>query len=301
MLEYTHKDNRKENTYKYSPFRNVGPQQPYEEMDYNERRQEDNRRKLEGQIFHTKQGYDIEIVDYMTVHNVIVRFLCDGYLKLTTMNTIRKGLVWYPFERNKFGGYAGDGPYNQGNSKKANSIWYNMLQRTNPESWSQIKYSRYKNTIICPDWYNFQNFAVWYYWQLSFLNPDIDRYEYQIDKDILQWGLEQKVYGPNTCLLIPRKLNAALEFKEIKRIYNLPKGVDYYGPNRYCARCSFGSENSNGIYLGTFKSAEEAFQVYKKEKETYLRNLVDQYLLEGAILPKTRDAIYNIDIKPYGI
>lgn len=286
--------------YRYSPFRNIGPQPSYEEMDYNEKRRADNRTKLEGQIFHTKQGYDIKIVDYMDVHNVIVQFVCDGFLKLTSMSAIRKGLVWYPFERNKYGGYAGNGIYNQGNSKQVNSIWFNMLQRATPEFWADERFKKYTGTKICAEWYNFQNFAEWYYWYRSFLNPS-DEYKYQIDKDTLQWGLPEKIYSPYTCTIIPKTLNAALECMDRDRGNSLPKGVDYLGPNRYSARCSYGTAKTNGIYLGTFKTPEEAFQVYKKEKENYLRQLADKYLLERAIVPCVRDAIYNIDIKPYGV
>lgn len=302
-INYYTKDayEKRDSVYKYSPFRNLGPQKSYNKMNYNERRLYDNRIKYEGQIIHSAQGYDYEIVDYMNWHNVMVRFICDGYCKFADMNTVRKGLVLYPFKPNKFGGVIGVGYYNQGNSKNINSVWFKILERATPEFWSIPRFKKYEGTTVCPEWFNFQNFAFWYDCYISRLNLDIKKYNYQIDKDILQWGVKNKIYSPQTCCLVPKTLNASLECLDKERNINLPKGVDYLGPNRYSVRCSYGTTASNGKYLGTFETPEEAFQVYKREKEGYLKSLANKYYLEGAILKNVRDAVCNIEIKPYGI
>jgi hypothetical protein len=288
----------------YSPFRNIGVQKPIKTAnDYN---REKCRKEYEGKIYHTVQGYDIEIVDYMSVHNVIVRFVHDGYMKFTGMSSIKKGLVAYPFHPNKYGGYPGVGYYTQTNSKIINSKWFNMLERANSEEFSNnSRYRLYKKVTVCNEWLNFQNFAFWYDCYLSGLNQD-PSLNYQIDKDIFQFGQEYKIYSPQTCCLIPKVINAAIESLQRERKdenSHLPKGVTPHkqakGKIRYSARCSYGEDN-NGVYIGIYDTPEEAFAIYKREKEKYIRELADYYLSIGSIYPNVHDALYKIDIKPFG-
>ena len=120
----------------------------------------------------------------------------------------------YPFKRNKFGGYVGMGPYNTNEFDWLYRIWYNMLIRGNDSDYF-AKYhncTAYKDTIICDAWLNYNVFAEWYLNQLRFLNPSI---AYDIDKDFLYpiyryQTNDKKFYSPDTCLLIPHAINAAL-------------------------------------------------------------------------------------------
>lgn len=291
--------------YKYSPFRNIGPQQLYETLHPNDKLREDCRRKYEGQIYQTNQGYQIQIIDYMDAYNVIVRFLHDGFIKRARMSNIKTGLVDYPYKPNKYGAVFGVGPYSASNSRKIHSIWFGMLSRCYDEKYKIRRYRMYDNSTVCKEWFNFQNFAFWYYNYLSHLNPD-PSLNYQIDKDILQQGIINKVYSSSTCCIVPRPINSAFEcMNEIRseEYQNLPKGVDLHiqskGKMRYIARCSFGA-GRNGVYLGIYDTPEEAFLAHKIAKERYIHELADKYFSINAITKQVYDALYSIDIKPFG-
>jgi hypothetical protein len=43
----------------------------------------------------------------------------------------------------------------------------------------------------------------------------------------------------------------------------------------------------------------QAFYKYKELKTVYMRQVADEFLANGQILPHVRDAVYAIDIKPF--
>lgn len=291
--------------YKYSPFRNIGPQQPYDSLSRNDKNSEDCRKRYENQIYVTNQGYKIKIIDYMDARNVLVQFVHDGFIKNAFMSAIKRGAVDYPFHKNKYGAYFGIGPYNTVQYKYVHSAWGKMFERCFGENYKVNKYRMYNYVTISQDWYNFQIFADWYIHYRNQLNPD-PSLNYQIDKDILQQGIINKVYSSSTCCIVPRPINSAFECMNVIRseqYQNLPKGVDLHiqakGKMKYTARCSYG-EGQNGVYLGIFNTPEEAFLVYKKEKERYIHGLADKYFSINAITKQVYDALYSIDIKPFG-
>ena len=55
----------------------------------------------------------------------------------------------------------------------------------------------YKNTTVCIEWCNFQNFAQWF--EKNYID------DWALDKDILVKG--NKVYSPETCCFVPREIN----------------------------------------------------------------------------------------------
>lgn len=179
---------------------------------------EDFSLKYNGTVWQTNEGYYVQIMNYVGTSDVKIRFLnVTPACHLTvTMQNLRKGQIKYPFKRNKFGGYVGMGPYNTNEFSWLYQIWYNMLMRTNGTEY-YIKYhgcytDAYNNAEICDAWLNYNVFADWYLNQLRFLNPNIS---YDIDKDFLypiyKYQTDgKKLYSPDTCLLIPHAINAAL-------------------------------------------------------------------------------------------
>jgi hypothetical protein len=153
-----------------------------------------------------------------------------------------------------------------------------------------------KNISVCEEWYCYQNFAAWYYGYLNTLNND-PNIHYEIDKDILQWNKDVKIYSPATCALIPHELNTSIINSSTDK--GLPVGVELYTdtiPNKY--KASFNCKGKK-IYLGLYATPEEAFEVYKEAKKKYLIELADYYYSINAIHIEIRDAIYNLELKPY--
>ena len=105
-----------------------------------------------------------------------------------------------------------------------------------------------------------------------------------IDKDILVKG--NKVYGPDTCVLVPAEINAALNVRKRNR-GNLPAGV-HLRKGKYDA--SIGKYGKK-VHLGRFENPYDAFLAYKEAKEIYLKELADKY--KDEIDPRVYEALYN--------
>lgn len=96
-----------------------------------------------------------------------------------------------------------------------------------------------------------------------------------IDKDILV--KDNKIYAPQTCLLVPKTLNLIF-INSRSRKNNLPTGVSIIRKGHrfkyqvFLSTCADKStEHNPSMYLGLFNCADEAFLVYKKAKEQYIK------------------------------
>lgn len=243
--------------------------------------------------FVTNEGYFVVIKEYRDKYHVLVEFLCSGWQTVVPMNIIKTGAIKYPYHPNRFGFYFGEGSYTKRQHAKIYAAWSDMSIRTqDPEVQKKSKNWQYIGVKIDYRWYNYQNFAAWMDNYLQSLNPELYN-DYQIDKDILQWGIEPKIYGPDTCCLVPSIINGALAMQNCGA---LPLGVNNNGFHYSSGMTKFGKE----VYLGTYKTPEEAFLVYKEAKESYIRELADYYYSINAIHKEIRDILYRIDIQPDG-
>ena len=84
----------------------------------------------------------------------------------------------------------------------------------------------------------------------------------ELDKDLLVPG--NRLYSPETCIFISKKLNNLLGKKHKT---DLPQGVTRYSKAKYQAIL-------NGIKLGSYLTIEEASAVYKEAKLEYLYSIV---------------------------
>ena len=217
---------------------------------------------------------------------------------------IREHIQYGNFKRGGFGsafqpricgvGFIGEGKYvsknPDGSHTDAYRKWHDMLGRVYRKKELE-KRPLYKATTVCEEWFNFQNFAKWYYENLI----DIDE-EVHIDKDIISG--EQKIYSPETCCLVPRKINMLFVREKKKTEDNklLPVGVSLQKKciSKYMAGVSI---NGKRIHRCGFDSPEEAFLWYKEEKEKHIKDVANEY---KDILPKrTYEALMNYEVKPY--
>lgn len=244
----------------------------------------------EGQVNKTNEGYIIQIIEYISSENITIKFLYNGLVKKTTIQHFKLGQVSNPYHPNQFGAYIGIGEYDYINNKELFNIWTSMFQRTN-----NISNNAYKNIIICKEWYCFQNYAKWYYSNISKLNKE---FEYEIDKDIKQIGKSPKIYSQYTCTLVPKEINRILVgiYKINSKIRNLPIGV-HKRNKTYQARFSINGKNIN---LGNTKTPEEAFEIYHKAKLDYIKERAEWYYKRGGLIKEDYEYIINnFDILPY--
>ena len=119
---------------------------------------------------------------------------------------------------------------------------------------------------------------------------EIDNKVMNLDKDILIKG--NKIYSPKTCIFVPHDINK-LFTKSNKTRGEYPIGVSKsktYGKVR--ARCSVNGKTKE---LGEYYSIEEAFQVYKKFKESYIKQIADEY--KPYIPKELYEAMYRYEVE----
>lgn len=238
-----------------------------------------------GNKFITNEGYEIEIIEKVNpVYRMIefndeFRHVCKA--KISHIGT---GGISNPYHKSFLGiGYLGYGKYSSKINNKATKeyiCWQNMLKRCYDKKF-QEKQPYCSNVSVCKEWHNFQNFAKFYKENY----PKIENIKFQLDKDLLQQNIKNKIYSPDTCVFLPQRINS---FTTNKKSTNTSgyMGVDKV-KNRWKARINC-FKNDKIISIGTFLCSEEAYMAYKNARvvqaehaKDYLRSL--NYLPEEII------------------
>lgn len=162
---------------------------------------------------------------------------------------------------------------------KSYKNWVRVLERCYDTKYKK-KNPSYNDVVICDEWIKFSNFKAW------FDNNYVDGYE--IDKDILVQG--NKVYSPDTCCFVPRRINTLLLNKQRTNTSGII-GV-YKRGNIYSASLQMEGRRT---YIGCFKTAEEASAAYVEVKSKYAIKVVTEYFNDGLIKENVRDAIIKRD------
>lgn len=217
-----------------------------------------------GDVFTSNQGSTAKVVEYIGNKNIIIEFDCKHkYQMRTTAFSLQTGCFKSPYHPNVCGvGYLGVGCHTENIDRKTDptyDVWKSMIRRCYSTK-SFLKHPSYIDCTVDKSWHCFQVFAEWYksheYYGLS----------YHLDKDILVKG--NKVYSPETCLMIPLELNAlTVNNGNCKTSY--PVGVHYNeSKGLYESQLSI---NNNLSYLGAFESIYEASQSYILAKESHVK------------------------------
>lgn len=213
-----------------------------------------------GNKYILKGGYSVEIVEYIDSKNLIIRFEC-GYTVKVQPNQLNKGTVKYPYRPTVCKiGFIGLGKYSHKSYPHIYETWRSMLKRC--YDLKTLSYLPTYNKITTDErWYNFQNFARWFE---ENYNPETMQ-GFELDKDILVKG--NKVYSPETCCFVPQEINKLFTKRQNDR-GNFPIGV--YLHKKY-----------NKYYVNSinkfFNTSEEAFEAYKVDKESKIKNLAERY------------------------
>lgn len=227
-----------------------------------------------GQISHNIYGSKMTIIKYANAHDIFVEFE-NGYIVHTSYNNFKIGSVRNPYDKSVFGvGYLGEGKYEASiNNKatKAYDVWMVMI-RSCYNSKTLNKIPSYIGCSVCEEWHNFQNFAEWY--EKNYY--EIDGEKMCLDKDVLVKG--NKVYSPKTCIFVPKTINMLFTKRQNHR-GQYPIGVKKEGSRyRVDMNCyDFNNKKTFKKYIGHYKTIEESFNIYKKEKEDYIKTFADYY------------------------
>lgn len=225
-----------------------------------------------GDKFKNNEGYEVTVVGIGSNRMVTVQTEDGGTFQVDYANT-GSGNFKNPFHRSVAGtGYYGVGPYiaKSGRGEEHTEEyedWNSMIKRCYAEA-SRKHSSSYDDKEVCEEWHNFQVFAEWATKQIGFNQPD-----YHLDKDLLVKG--NLVYGPETCVYLPREVNM---FIKRKRLNNLPLGVDIaYNYDRTPYYRSQAREAGKNVCLGRFSVVEDAFNAYKVHKERLAKELAQKW------------------------
>ena len=162
-------------------------------------------------------------------------------------------------------------------------MWTHMMKRCYGNNRTKKNLS-YVGCTVCEEWHNYQNFARWFeenYWHADF---------YVLDKDILKKG--NKVYSPDTCLLVDNYLNMMFTNTSNRDKYGYKrKDNEWYVVN--VSRRYFNQKS----YIGQYPDAKTANMVYKQYKEKHIKQVANEYKEKYDGLPnKLYKALYNYQI-----
>ena len=198
-------------------------------------------------------------------------------------------------------GYIGDGKYKSRDENKkktkAYNTWSHMLRRCY-DPYYLNEHPTYRDCIVCEEWHNFQNFAKWYEENYYECNDE----QMQLDKDILIKG--NKIYSPNTCILVPKRINSLLTKSDALRgeypigVYYRFKKVEQYEYHYLEVGCGVienGKKKHKVLKTLPLDKPFQAFSIYKQFKEKYIKQIADEY--KELIPQKLYEALYKWEVE----
>ena len=218
-----------------------------------------------GDIFHTKTGSKIRVIEYIDSGRVVIEHLgFKNYKTEVASARLRSGSIKNLYEPTVYGvGFFGEGDYVatiDGKYTSEYEAWSGMIRRCYDEK-SLKKRPNYSDVTVSTDWHNFQVFAEWYTNQHEYGKG------YHLDKDIL--NPSSKMYSPENCRLVPMHINLLLmdsrsdvgvKFHKRDKVFEVVTTVD--GEKKY---------------LGRFLDKSEAHQTYKVAKEIEVKRVAKHY------------------------
>lgn len=225
------------------------------------------RDRLLNNIFKTKYGETFKVLEYNGYNDVLIEYQDGTKVKTSSIHVVNNNPP-NPNRKVIFGvGYhgVGDIPISNGGVKTDAYVkWHGMLYRVySGNVLTDRKASAcYNGTSVCENWYNFQNFARWFY-------NEKDKYSTDetlcLDKDL--FGNGEKKYSEQTCCLLPYKLNIAIQLAT-----KIHFDVDR---NKWCISCG---NSKRRPARKRFSSEEEAWEEYFRMKDALVKDTASAYI-----------------------
>lgn len=249
-----------------------------------------------GQKFVSNQGCEYIVLERKSVSKIQVKFLdANGHEKWIASKEILMGKVKNPFHPEVCGvGFMGvgeyTGTYRNGEGKKTNTpayeVWRGILRRCYDEKWlSSPRGNSYRGCSMDNRWHNFQNFAEWFY------NHKYYNVGWHVDKDII--FRDNRIYGPDTCTLIPHQINVLTTNSKAAR-GKYPIGV-YFKKDIGKFRSQIAKFDQNQKLLVESNDPHVCFLAYKAAKEEYMAEVA--MLWEGKIDQRVVDSLKNWTVR----
>lgn len=226
------------------------------------------------------------IIEYTDKEHIKVEFQDKyKYVANSTYDHFKKANIinpYYPY--NKGIGYIGNSKSKENGKKKDSyNMWNGMLERCYSKKY-QEKYSTYIDCSICEEWHSYEFFEKWYNENYYKIGSE----KMNLDKDIL--FKKNKLYSPNTCCIVPQTINKL--FTKTDKLRNGLIGTYLTKNGKYLSQCQTESKTNKG--LGLYSTELEAFIIYKKEKEAFIKRVADRY--KQYIPNNVYKAMYNYEV-----
>ena len=212
------------------------------------------RKYIVGNIYANKVfGDPYMIIEVLENPFLKVKFLDEyGYETIAQSTHVIRGDVSNPYTKSLYGiGFHGEYDTGYKNVSLAIKTWNQMMVRGYSEAYLKNQ-PTYKNVKVCDEWHCFSTFLEWF--KENYIEG------FHLDKDLLQIGSEYKIYSPNTCLFLDRKMNNFIVIRGNNNKHGVG-GISLYSNNFWRAECT---EFNTGVKLplGIFKTKEEARKSY---------------------------------------
>jgi hypothetical protein len=211
-----------------------------------------------GMTFKNKRGLEYRIEEINSYSDVRVKFLRTGTVVKTTVKEVNNGSILDRNEPHVFGiGFTGYGPYKASAPGNCYDRWTSMLKRC--YSPDKRYHGSYTGATVSKVWHNYQNFAKWHEenYQPGFV----------LDKDILK--NPNREYGPDTCVMVPAKINSLFANMTKRNKSALPCGINQKGGH---FEVSF-----NAKYLGSSTCLFEAFEIAIRPRLETIKEVRDLF------------------------
>lgn len=144
------------------------------------------------------------------------------------------------------------------------SVWSSMICRC-----YNSRRKAYETVTVCDEWLVFSQFKIWMEKQVYI--------GLQLDKDLLQLGVENKVYSPDTCIFIEKSINVF--FKSSPKT-TITGALFDKSENKYRA---VGKFKGKSYHLGRYDTPHEAHSQWQIWKIGIIRDLIKEPYLESTI------------------
>lgn len=241
-------------------------------------------------VFYNNCNQNCKIIKYRGATNIDIQFEDGTIIKNVGYSNFKKQSYRNPncpIINSKYGYSIGQGKYNSIENVDIMASYKGMFERCCDEK-ALKKHPTYLGCRICEDWSNFQVFAKWFN-----DNKWTNEEKLYVDKDILIKG--NKLYSPNTCILVPSQINKLFIKSDSMRNGLIGTWLNPKS-NRYVSQCNQGCKTNRNI--GTFDTEIEAFNAYKEVKERYIKQIADEYKEKYPQFPvKLYNAMYNYQVE----
>lgn len=242
-----------------------------------------------GETNFNKCGFKMTIINYINCDNIIVEF-DNGFVTKCQYGQFKKGNIKSPLDKTvlNIGCLGGNSITLTKEECAVYNIWKKIIERCYCDRF-KLHHNTYKDCTVCDEWHNFRNFYSWY--KDNYYSVEDEQME--IDKDLLVKN--NKIYSPNTCVILPSSLNCLI-IKSDKARGDLPIGVYYKNENhKYVAQCNTTINNKRkNIHIGYYDNYIDAFNGYKEFKEGYIKLKAEEF--KSFIPNKAYKALINYKV-----